>query len=139
MTNIENKVLETEADVSIELTYENVVNMLQKIEKEHGRLKAKFMRAQDKHSRAKGKRSLYESAMRRVSYEMDVLSMQYCDILLVANQYWWTDLLLQDTNLQKWWEQQVEELRKFLKEENDKKFKQSAEDILSAVKGKPLD
>lgn len=119
-----NKLLDTEAVVSMELTYENIVKALWLIEEQHSILKEKFLKAKDKHSRAKNKRSLYESAMMKISYEMDIMSMQYCDILLVANEKWWTEELLKEPSLQKWWAQQVEEIRKFLKDKKNYDFEE---------------
>lgn len=118
-------VLDTEAVVTMELTYENMVEALSLIEAQHSLLKTKFIRAKDKHSRAKNKKSLYESAMRKISYEMDMLSMQYCDMLVVAHEQWWTNKLVNDARLQKWWAKQVEEMKEFLKQHSDKEFKEN--------------
>jgi hypothetical protein len=82
----EGMVLESNMEVSIELTYENIKNLLANIEKEHGKLKAKYLKYQDKYKTATSRKSMYEKKMYEISHDIDVLSMQYCDILVVANE-----------------------------------------------------
>lgn len=117
----EGMVIESNMEVSIELTYENIKNLLANIEKEHGKLKVKYLKYQDKHKTATSRKSMYEKKMYEISHDIDVLSMQYCDILVVANERWWIDDLLNEDGLQKWGVEQVNKLKETLREQSRQK------------------
>jgi hypothetical protein len=59
--------------------------------------------------------------MYEISHDIDVLSMQYCDILVVANERWWIDDLLNEDGLQKWGVEQVNKLKETLREQSRQK------------------
>ena len=128
MTN-EKIVIDSEQVMSIEITYDNIVKLIKTIEEEHWKLKLKFVEYQRKSQVSK--KPLWQKRLSETSYMMDALAIQYCDVLKVAQDYGWIDDLLNETWLNKWWAEQVEQLKSFLKEQKTQQFGDPTSEMLS--------
>lgn len=122
-------VLDHDMVVSMELTYPNVLNMLLSIEKEHGKQKAKFIKYDEKTKVSK--KPVWNRKKLEVSYIMDALSVQYCEILKVAYEKDRFDSLMKEPWLNKWWAEQVESLKNLLKEQTTQTYDDQTSEELS--------